>query len=105
MVTDDYRATSERDVLDEAELAAADEEYNTEVHKTDGDRKLANDNAQARFRRHMTAHYWQIWQQHSRLHDGKVTIIGRGQRLFLGFLSALIIIGVAMGCAALMQIG
>lgn len=103
LVTDGYRATSERDVLDEEELAAADEEYASELSNEHPDRQLGNAKAQSRFRRHMAAHYWQIWQQHNRLHERKATTIGRGQRLFLCFLSALIVIGIAIGYSVLSE--
>lgn len=104
LVTEDYRATSERDVLDEGELGAADDEYIVETSKENGERQFANAKAQARFRRYVTAHFWQIWQQHGRLHERKATRIGRGQWLFLGFLSALIIIGIAIGYSAILKI-
>jgi hypothetical protein len=92
-VSNRYRGVDERDVLNVPELRAADSEV-APNGETDDKRK------QARYRRYMTAHFWQIWQQHYDVHETKASRIKRGQHLFLIFLLSLMLIGTAMAYAA-----
>ena len=86
-IRDHYRAVSERDILLPSELSAADE------LETDDDSRW-------RYRRYVTAHYWQIWQRHHAVHEGKARKIKRGQGFFLAFLASLLLIGFALAVCA-----
>lgn len=92
-VSDRYRGVDERDVLNVPELRAADAES---AASGDADDKRK----QARYRRYVTAHYWQIWQQHYDVHEMKASRVKVGQALFLVFLLLLMLIGTAMAYAA-----
>lgn len=99
-----YRTISEEDVFDISELAAAEEEFKAEIGaggEKGPDYKRANERAQARLRRHLVAHCWQIWQQHLAIHEKKAKTIAIGQLVFLLFLGLLFVIGVFIGLSVI----
>lgn len=93
-VTDAYRGVDERDVLNRAELRGADDEMGPEGAVVDDKKK------QSRYRRYVTLHFWQIWQQHYAVNEKKATRVKKGQRCFLWFLALLMAIGIAMAFSA-----
>jgi hypothetical protein len=58
------------------------------------------DGALAAYRRYAAAHYWQIAQHNSDIHEAKADRIKLGQRLFIGFLACLMLIGLGLGYSA-----
>jgi hypothetical protein len=82
----DYQGVDEQAVLGKAILDVADAQ--------------PGEGARAAFRRYAAAHYWQIAQHNSDIHDVKADRIKLGQRLFIGFLACLMLIGLGLGYSA-----
>jgi hypothetical protein len=90
-VRDDYQTVNERAV------------FNSEaINRATG----ASDKAvgRAAYRRYMVAHLWEIWQNNCRVHDMKSDAIKSGQRLFVWFLGAMIVVGVAMAISTVIEL-
>lgn len=82
----DYQGVDEQVVLGKAILDIADDQ--------------AGEGARAAYRRYSAAHHWQIAQHNSEIHNVKADRIKFGQRLFIGFLACLMLIGLGLGYSA-----
>lgn len=86
----DYQGIDEQVVLGKAILDIADDQV--------------GEGARAAYRRHSAAHHWQIAQHNSEIHDIKADRIKLGQRLFIGFLACLMLIGLGLGYSAYVKL-
>jgi len=82
----DYQGVDEHALLGKGILEIADDQ--------------PGEGALAAYRRYAAAHYWQIAQHNSEIHETKADRIKLGQRLFVGFLACLMLIGLGLGYSA-----
>lgn len=82
----DYQGVDVQAVLGKAILDIADDQ--------------AGEGARTAYRRFSAAHHWQIAQNNSEIHNAKADKIKFGQRLFMGFLACLMLIGLGLGYSA-----
>lgn len=98
-VTGEYRGIDEREVLNLEELQAADNEF-LEAQKAEKEER-GNIRAQGRYRRLLIAHWWQMWQQHYRVHEHKANALRRAQTTFVVFVGLFVATGIALATVSM----
>ena len=93
-VSGEYRGIDEQEVLNLEELRAAEDEF-LQAQKEEKEER-GNIRAQGRYRRLLIAHWWQMWQQHYRVHEKKATALRRAQAAFIVFVGLFMATGIAL---------
>lgn len=93
-VSGEYRGVDEHEVLNLEELQAADDEF-LQAQKEEKEER-GNVRAQGRYRRLLIAHWWQMWQQHFRVHEQKAIALRHAQTAFVVFVGLFAVTGIAL---------